>query len=168
MAAEPTSVTARPGPEPVGMPGAGAGPGTREPAWLRHRAELRQAVQRFAEAVAAAASGPEWWERMRSRTAALRDQLTEHIVVTEGPGGLYAELREHAPRLSRPVAGLVAEHADLLVRVDALARRLHEPGCPVETLRERAGELLTALSRHRQRGADLVYEAYATDLGGET
>ena len=26
--------------------------------------------------------------------------------------------------------------------------------------------LLAALARHRQRGADLVYEAYAVDLGG--
>jgi hypothetical protein len=38
----------------------------------------------------------------------------------------------------------------------------------VERVRQRADELLAALSRHRQRGADLVYEAYATDLGGET
>ena len=26
--------------------------------------------------------------------------------------------------------------------------------------------LLVALARHRQRGADLVYEAYAVDIGG--
>jgi hypothetical protein len=38
----------------------------------------------------------------------------------------------------------------------------------VELARGWASDLLRELSRHRQRGADLVYEAYATDIGGET
>jgi hypothetical protein len=33
-------------------------------------------------------------------------------------------------------------------------------------VRERATALLVAVARHRQRGADLIYEAYAADLGG--
>ncbi|MGH3680579.1 MAG: hypothetical protein ACRDT2_10070 [Natronosporangium sp.] len=136
----------------------------------RRRAELLQAIQSFEQAVAApagGAAGPAWRERVRSRLAALREQLAEHVVVTEGPDGLYAELLEHAPRLDRPVAGLVAEHQKLLVRADSLARWLR-PDREVEPVRQRAGMLLSALSRHRQRGADLVYEAYAMDIGGET
>ena len=35
-----------------------------------------------------------------------------------------------------------------------------------EDLRVELTALLAALARHRQRGADLVYEAYAVDLGG--
>ncbi|WP_422771495.1 hypothetical protein ACN28C_33630 [Plantactinospora sp. WMMC1484] len=31
-----------------------------------------------------------------------------------------------------------------------------------------ATDLLRELFRHRQRGADLVYEAYQPDIGGET
>jgi hypothetical protein len=136
--------------------------------WLRSRVELRQSVRRFARAASAPADEPAWTRRLRSRLAALRGQLTEHIVVTEGPGGLYAELLEHAPRLTRPVAGLVADHEALLTRVDALADRLHQPSAGPEAVRRGAGELLAALAEHRQRGADLLYEAYATDLGGET
>jgi hypothetical protein len=134
----------------------------------RQRAELLQSIQGLEQAVAAPAREPGWRERVGRRLATLRDRLTEHIVITEGPDGLYAELLADAPRLTRPVAGLTADHGHLLVRVDSLARRLHQPDCRVEAIRDGAGELLSRLSRHRQRGADLVYEAYATDIGGET
>jgi hypothetical protein len=53
---------------------------------------------------------------------------------------------------------------------DGLLTRLSEPivSTDVEAVRELAIALLAKLSRHRQRGADLVYEAYQTDIGGET
>jgi hypothetical protein len=38
----------------------------------------------------------------------------------------------------------------------------------VDGIRESATALLGMLSRHRQRGADLVFDAYQTDIGGET
>jgi hemerythrin HHE cation binding domain-containing protein len=134
----------------------------------RQRAELLQAIQGLEQGVAAPAREPGWRERVAQQLARLRDRLTDHIVITEGPDGLYAALLADAPRLNRPVAGLTADHDRLLVRVDALARRLRQPDYPVEAVRGGAGELLSQLSRHRQRGADLVYEAYATDIGGET
>jgi hypothetical protein len=47
----------------------------------------------------------------------------------------------------------------------------HPPAAPglewVEHQRRHALELMAALVRHRQRGADLVYEAYSVDIGGE-
>jgi hypothetical protein len=36
----------------------------------------------------------------------------------------------------------------------------------VADLRERANRLLGHLIRHRQQGADLIYEAFETDIGG--
>jgi len=36
----------------------------------------------------------------------------------------------------------------------------------VDAQRDRLLALLGSLVRHRQRGADLVYEAYAVDIGG--
>jgi hypothetical protein len=134
----------------------------------RRRAELLQAIHAFERAIAGPGADPGWPALARGRLVGLRDQLAEHVVVTEGPDGLYAGLREDAPRLTRSVAGLVAEHEALLAGIDALIRRLGEPVCDVDAAREQAGDLLAALSRHRQRGADLVYEAYATDIGGET
>jgi hypothetical protein len=38
----------------------------------------------------------------------------------------------------------------------------------VEAIRDLGTTLLGHLARHRQRGADLVYEAYQADIGGET
>jgi hypothetical protein len=56
------------------------------------------------------------------------------------------------------------EHDVVLGALDSLSRRADaEP----ERLRRWGRDLLHRLSRHRQRGADLVYEAYATDIGGE-
>ena len=132
----------------------------------RHRAELLQTIQAFEAAVAVPARDPRWREQVGERLRKLRDAFGEHIVVTEGPQGLYAELLDHAPRLTHGVGGLVREHASLMIDIDALAVRVS--GGDVERLRRRANRLLRELGRHRQRGADLVYEAYATDIGGET
>jgi hypothetical protein len=38
----------------------------------------------------------------------------------------------------------------------------------VDKIRDLGTLLLGVLVRHRQRGSDLVYEAYELDLGGET
>lgn len=132
----------------------------------RHRAELLQVIQAFEVALAVPAGDPRWRERVAERLHALRDAFGEHVIVTEGSAGLYAELLEYAPRLARDVDVLIREHAAILAAVDALAGRL--PTRDVERLRGWSSDLLRELARHRQRGADLVYEAYATDIGGET
>jgi hypothetical protein len=134
----------------------------------RRRAELRQAVQDLADAVASNLAPAAWRTAVASRLSALRERLAQHVGVTEGPGGLYAELLEHAPRLSRQVESLTDEHRSLETAVNSLARRLRDPSRPVPRLRRIADELLADLGAHRQRGADLIYEAYATDIGGET
>jgi hypothetical protein len=134
----------------------------------RRRAELLQSIHAFEQALAVPARDPRWYEHVAGRLAGLRDAVTEHVVVTEGPDGLYNELLEHSPRLCRGVNILIREHAALVAAVDALCTRLEDPSVTVEHVRGWASDLLRELSRHRQRGADLVYEAYATDIGGET
>jgi hypothetical protein len=96
----------------------------------------------------------------------VRQAFAEHRALTEGHDGLYAELVGDAPRLARTVDGLVAEHHS----IDSAMERLitgTEAGADAEVLRRDALVVLDGLTRHRQRDADLVYEAYATDLGGE-
>lgn len=134
----------------------------------RQRAELLQSIHEFERALAVPAGDPSWHERVSARLAALRHAVTEHVVVTEGPDGLYSELLDHAPRLCRSVNILIREHAAIVAAVDTLAARVRDPAVTVELVRSWASDLLRELSRHRQRGADLVYEAYATDIGGET
>ncbi|MBY8872236.1 hypothetical protein K7640_10330 [Micromonospora sp. PLK6-60] len=109
-----------------------------------------------------------WRERLILRLAPLRAGFADHVRATEGPAGLYAELLGQAPRLDRGVRLLAREHVAIAAALTALQRAAELPGVPAEELRGRAGHLLRALSRHRQRGADLIWQAYQTDLGGET
>ncbi|MEV4539764.1 hypothetical protein AB0J82_38930 [Asanoa sp. NPDC049518] len=134
----------------------------------RHRAALLREIHLFEHAIASPSAEPGWRERVGVRLRSLRGAFAEHIVVTEGEDGLYAELLEHAPRLHRRVQMLTREHAAIAVSMSALQRRADLAGSRVDELRRCGGEVLRALSRHRQRGADLVYDAYETDIGGET
>ncbi|GIF66157.1 hypothetical protein Ais01nite_41920 [Asanoa ishikariensis] len=134
----------------------------------RHRAALLHEIHLFEHAIASPSADPGWRQRVGTRLRTLRGAFAEHIVVTEGEDGLYAELLAHAPRLHRRVQMLTREHAAIAVSMSAMQRRADLPGSRVDELRRCGGEVLRALSRHRQRGADLVYDAYETDIGGET
>jgi hypothetical protein len=134
----------------------------------RHRAELLHSIASFERALTVPAADPEWRREVDALLSRLREAFSEHVDVTEGPEGLYGELVNHAPRLARGIDGLKREHADLLARMDGLHGRVHRPDPTIEQVRRWASELLDELWQHRQRGADLVYEAYATDIGGET
>ncbi|GAB3970405.1 hypothetical protein V1634_23015 [Plantactinospora veratri] len=134
----------------------------------RRRAALLGEIHLLEQALAAPARDPGWRPRVRSSLGGLRCAFAEHMVSTEGPDGLYAELLDHAPRLARGVHVLIREHAAVVDTMSALQRRVDLPEIGVTELRNWATDLLRELSRHRQRGADLVYEAYQTDIGGET
>ncbi|WP_239312683.1 hypothetical protein [Plantactinospora mayteni] len=134
----------------------------------RRRAALLGEIHVLEQAIAAPARDPGWRPRVRSSLGGLRGAFAEHMVSTEGPDGLYAELLDHAPRLARGVHVLIREHAAVVATMAALQGRVDLPEISVTELRNWATELLRELSRHRQRGADLVYEAYQTDIGGET
>ena len=114
------------------------------------RAEVRSAMGALEEAVAV--------DRMETA-------LDAHVDVTEGPDGLFAGILRDAPRLGHGIDVLRREHEHLRSAVRSLAARLQEP-VEVAEAREEALALMAAIVRHRHRGADLVYEAYQTDLGG--
>jgi hypothetical protein len=134
----------------------------------RHRAELRESISALEHALAAPAPGNEerWVDRVHVALIELSADFRVHVDITEGPQGLYGELRSSAPRLSGTVDNLMREHEVITGLVDKL---LTEMGTDdVAGIREQANELLGTMLRHRQRGSDLVYEAYAVDIGGET
>jgi hypothetical protein len=130
--------------------------------------ELMQHVSSFQHAVAKSPHDPGWRSQVDERLNRLRRAFAEHVGVTEGPGGLYHELLDHAPRLARGVDDLVRDHAALQASIDHLRRRVASADPEMDQLQAWADELLRELLAHRQRGADLVYEAYGTDIGGET
>lgn len=138
----------------------------------RRRAELRESMDALEQALAAPAPGRTalWAERVHVALVELSADLRTHIEVTEGPDGLHHAVLTTAPRLSTVVDRLGREHVLLQECVDELLERLDrpDPGDGVAAARERGTSLLGQLVRHRQRGSDLVFEAYQADIGGET
>jgi hypothetical protein len=138
------------------------------------RAGLKAALSSLELALASPfANRVDWVMHVRSALNAVHDVWTRHIVETEAPGAFLDEMVTEAPRLSTPISRLRREHSDILATIVRAEKRLTSPpgqddGYVVwaEELRVDLTALLAALARHRQRGADLVYEAYAVDIGG--
>jgi hypothetical protein len=155
-------------------PGRMARPVVSTTAARRLRAELLGGIQRLEHAIDAPVGDPSWRPGMTRAIAQLRAAFTQHVDVTEGPTGHYAGLLEDAPRLARGLSELVDEHEAVLSALNALEDRLHpnqvdtSVDSDVAEVRRQAAQVLREVWQHRQRGADLVYEAYSTDIGGET
>jgi hypothetical protein len=130
----------------------------------RRRAELRDAVDAFERALGVPTSDPAWRAGLARQLSRLKSAFAEHVAVTEGSGGLYACLLDDAPRLANEVDVLMREHAAVGTALDKLSARIDTD---VDRLCGWAEDVLRAIAEHRQRGADLIYEAYTTDLGGE-
>ncbi|MEM7276358.1 MAG: hypothetical protein AAF547_25010, partial [Actinomycetota bacterium] len=97
-------------------------------------------------------------------------RIEEHAAQTEAPGGFLDRVVIEAPRLQKRVTQLRVDHERLEKEIDALriAMALVDDADVPERavgLRNQAIELLGHLTRHRQRGADLIYEAYQVDIG---
>jgi len=137
----------------------------------RRRAGLHESMIALERAFAAPAPGRHsaWVQRVRAALAELVADFRAHIDITEGPSGLYADLCATEPRLAHAVARLTDEHARIRELIDdLLARASGSDAIEVDAVRDLGTALLGSLVRHRQHGSDLIYEAYAFDVGGET
>ncbi|HEU5109760.1 MAG TPA: hypothetical protein VFT95_14555 [Micromonosporaceae bacterium] len=132
------------------------------------KAELLKIMNSLQSAVAVTAHDPTWRDQVGERLTGLRRAFAEHVGATEGPDGLYHELVNHAPRLAPGVHGLVRDHRSLLDSMEGLEAAADTGDPDLDQLRGWARQLIHELYEHRQRGADLLYEAYGTDIGGET
>jgi hypothetical protein len=136
----------------------------------RHRAELRESMSALEDALAspAVSDGSRWTQRVEAALAEVAGDFRAHVDITEGPSGLHVELLEASPRLAGAVADLTRDHLLIGGRIDDLLTRVAGPDGTADDVRTAATALLGRLVRHRQRGADLVFEAYEFDIGGET
>ena len=124
------------------------------------RASARPAVERERE----------WVEGVIQALERLDAEIDEHIDITERDGGLYDEIAETAPRLRHKVTRLRDEHPQLRDTTRQLLGQFRStpPDSPegVTSARDQVQRLLGQLVKHRQHGADLVWEAYNPDIGG--
>jgi len=150
----------------------------------RRRAELLESITALEQALAAPAPGRQmrWAERVSAALLELSGDFRDHVGITEGPTGLYSRVIFSSPRLVKAVERLTQEHAKLTELIEELLTLVGQAdgsfaqGDPMlgdpalgdpEEVRDRGTTLLGALGRHRQRGADLMYEAYSLDIGGQ-
>ena len=136
------------------------------------RAELRESMAALEQALAGAGPGrvEAWATRVHVALVELSADLRAHAHLSEAPGGLYEDVVTAAPRLAGRVRRLVREHGEMLRLVEDLIARCSGPldDEAVSAVRSRGTTLLGRLVRHRQASADLLYEAYESDVGGET
>ena len=139
------------------------------------RAGLRRALDSTEAALAAPAAGraAEWATGVGEALDVLQDAFESHVVTTESPDGILDEIVRLSPRLSGPVDGLRRDHGELRELLhEAIAALREAPEAAdaewVGNRRDAVLQLLGRLARHRQHGADLTYEAYGVDIGGET
>jgi hypothetical protein len=130
------------------------------------RLSLRRAIDEFHEVLDGPGRDPV--DRLVPILEQLRLVFGVHVEVTEAPGGLYEEILEIAPRLANKIARFKREHIVIARAIVSAHDDLRSDGDTPADLHARLVHLHEMLSRHRRRGADLVYEAYHVDIGGES
>ncbi len=146
---------------------------------IRSRREaLLQAVVGLEDALA----GPigdhgRWGLRVAMAVDHAVARISEHVAQTEGPGNILDEIVTVAPRLERRIKQMRVDHENLEKAAHHLALAVAElesddgatdsEGMADKAIkvRNQAVDVMGQIARHRQRGADLIYEAYQVDLG---
>lgn len=136
----------------------------------RRRRELLAATQEVERALAVPAGrSADWSDLVASSLTRLRAILEDHVQSTEAEEGLFTQITGDEPRLEKHVDKMREEHDHLMELVTRLLARVRgavPDADDVKQIREDGLELVALVSRHRQRGSDLLYEAYSLDLSG--
>jgi hypothetical protein len=125
-------------------------------------------MQRVELAAAAPAAKGSWIRELAQNLRQLEVAFDQHIRDVQSPSGLLDQIVDQAPRLQRSVEASKADHAAVAEAVKqavALAGA-DDAADRVDEVREATMAALVALARHRQKGADLIYDAYDVDIGG--
>jgi hypothetical protein len=114
---------------------------------------------------------PDWTSHVVKEITAVRDAWDQHVEHTEKPEGLYEEIVTMSPRLSGTIDRLRGEHPEITEAVGEMLARLEQVEIgglpwPLDDARDDLQRLIGKVIRHRQKGADLVWEAYNVDIGG--
>lgn len=135
----------------------------------RRRRELREALVAFEDALSSPLRDHETWRRkVTEHLEGLMRAFEVHVDETERPGGLYDEMEETAPHLRAKASRLREEHAPIAADLGAAEASLAaplEPDVDMEALRDDLQRMMGRIVRHRRHGSDLVWEAYAIDIG---
>ncbi|MFQ5382389.1 MAG: hypothetical protein ACE5EF_12335 [Dehalococcoidia bacterium] len=133
---------------------------------------LSGANRRLSDAIVAHAGHPDAWaKRLEKAVRDVAAAFQHHFEVAEGPDGHLHQIVDMSPSLIPKVTKQRHEHDELLVMVNHLADHIAEMGdldtLLVERFRLEAEVVHDAIHMHLARAADLLFEAYFRDAGGE-
>ena len=137
----------------------------------RQRRGVRAALVTLESAAASSARDPSWSSVLSERMRALREAFAHHVSVTEGESGLFEETLERAPRLARRTKLLRDDHVAITAAIAGTIEAIEAALDPLDdetivAIRASVTDVMGRITRHRQRGADLVHEAYSIDIEG--
>jgi hypothetical protein len=138
----------------------------------QRRKTLHDSLVHLEEALSSPAAGriADWTGVVVKEMHEVSAAFEQHIVVTEQPDGLYDEILERAPRLAGNVRRLREEHPEITQGITHMISQLEHveigESWPLEQARDDLQRFIGSVIKHRQRGADLVWEAYNVDIGG--
>jgi hypothetical protein len=139
----------------------------------KRRRTLHEGLVALENAISSPAAGriPDWTRVVQKELTGVRDAWDLHIDTTEKPDGLYDEIVTTSPRLAGTIDRLRNEHPDITDALRQAVDRVEQVeiggvAWPLDDARDDLQRLIGRLVRHRQKGADLVWEAYNLDIGG--
>lgn len=130
----------------------------------RRRREIYSVIRELEKSLALSTGSPAWADGVLSALKRLEVALRDHVDEIESGGGLFEEILDHAPRLQSAVDELRAEHQQLSKTLDMTMQMAIADDPDRERLRRGANDLLSQLVQHRQRGADVLFDAYMVDI----
>lgn len=131
----------------------------------RHRSVLRDAMVELESSVSGPSAAPGWRENVASALTHLGQALEAHIAEAESPGGHLSTILDTEPHLTAAVTGILDSHAALRARLASAVAAVEDAAPDSRLIRRRVSLLLWSLIRHRQEGAELIYDAYNVDIG---
>ena len=135
----------------------------------QHRRGVRRASIDLEEGLArpVGQEAGHWRGEVAVHVRALAGAFRHHVQESEGPEGLLPQIVEAQPRLVAAVRAVKREHQVLLDAISRLeASTSPSQGADEQAVREDALRLLHDVAVHRQRGSDLIYQAYYIDVEG--
>jgi hypothetical protein len=131
---------------------------------------LRRAAQELSVTVHEVDSRSEWDQRAWCGQIAdclrqLDSAWMRHAQDNESPGGFFDQVRTEAPQLDPRLRQLHREHESLHRTIRHALDLVAQPADP-QQIRHDVDDLLALLSKHEQRGAEVIHQAYEVDDGG--
>ena len=133
---------------------------------IKVRRERLEAAAIDLESAVTRAGDPETWiAGVQAAATEVGAALQAHVDEVETPGGLFADITERTPRLIHAIDVLRREHGTMAEQIERLDAALADRRSSVDDIRDCALALLAQISRHRHRGADLLWDSYDFDIG---